>query len=567
MKYMNKQIPKVIHKIIIVDSMKTPEFDEDMTNAINSFKIHNPDYEIRIYNGDDCIDYIQKNYTNRELKTFNSLIPYSYKVDFMKMLILYNEGGIYSDMRQVCLKPFNDVFYDNMDCFVADDIGSDCRGKRAIMSFIVSVSFNDMFKVGINTINMHVEKKFYGCGSLCITGTCLFGAMTRLHTKYNVSRGSFKKEIDDGLYVYSQDNVKFILNKYKNKPNPNADRIGTFWSEWQGKGNDYNTLWHQRAIYATDSIKQEDTKRESSIRDDKYNTKTHLHTIPKKIHMTCKDKGNITDPVWIKCLEKIHKMYQDYEIIIYSDNDIYDIVEKHYPEHLEKIKKIKVGAVLADTFRYLILYLEGGIYFDMDCEPIKKLDDIFSETYYHGDKDRDNQYYIYPPNIRINNRQWDFYHNPCNNCKLISNGMIKSYQCLGHRVKPSQTLLCYEFEETWMYRHPLLKDPRWTYKNVGICQWFLASAPKQDIFIKGYLSCISHIDTMISLDKRDPEYHFKVIGSSGPLNFTKIVMDNLTDDINILPSDFFCAGSACGLVPETPNAYLIHRYTNSWGKN
>ena len=44
MKYMNKQIPKVIHKIIIVDSMKTPEFDEDMTNAINSFKIHNPDY-------------------------------------------------------------------------------------------------------------------------------------------------------------------------------------------------------------------------------------------------------------------------------------------------------------------------------------------------------------------------------------------------------------------------------------------------------------------------------------------------------------------------------------------
>ena len=121
-------------------------------DAINSFKIHNPDYEIRIYNGDDCIDYIKKNYTNRELKTFNSLIPYAYKVDFMKMLILYNEGGIYSDMRQVCLKPFNDVFYDNMDCFVADDIGSDCRGKRATMSFIVSVSFNDMFKVGINTI-------------------------------------------------------------------------------------------------------------------------------------------------------------------------------------------------------------------------------------------------------------------------------------------------------------------------------------------------------------------------------------------------------------------------------
>ena len=56
--------------------------------------------------------------------------------------------------------------------------------------------------------------------------------------------------------------------------------------------------------------------------------------------MTCKDKDNITDPVWIKCLEKIHKMYQDYEIIIYSDNDIYDIVEKHY-QTFRKNKKNK----------------------------------------------------------------------------------------------------------------------------------------------------------------------------------------------------------------------------------
>ena len=66
-------------------------------------------------------------------------------------------------------------------------------------------------------------------------------------------------------------------------------------------------------------------------------------------------------------------MYTDYEIIIYDNNDIYNIVEKNFPEYLGKIKQITIGAVLADIFRYLILYLEGGIYLDLDCDPIKHI--------------------------------------------------------------------------------------------------------------------------------------------------------------------------------------------------
>ena len=33
-------------------------------------------------------------------------------------------------------------------------------------------------------------------------------------------------------------------------------------------------------------------------------------------------------------------MYTDYEIIIYDNNDIYNIVEKNFPEYLGKIKQI-----------------------------------------------------------------------------------------------------------------------------------------------------------------------------------------------------------------------------------
>ena len=64
--------------------------------------------------------------------------------------------------------------------------------------------------------------------------------------------------------------------------------------------------------------------------------------IPKKIHLTCKDKHNIDNPVWKKCLDKYKSMYSDYEIIIHDNEDIYNMIETYYPEYLSKIKQIKI---------------------------------------------------------------------------------------------------------------------------------------------------------------------------------------------------------------------------------
>ena len=108
--------------------------------------------------------------------------------------------------------------------------------------------------------------------------------------------------------------------------------------------------------------------------------------IPKKIHLTCKDKNNIENKIWKKCLKKYKLLYPDYEIIIYDNNDIYKILEKNFPQYLVKFKQIKIGAIIADIFRYLILYLEGGIYSDFDCYPIKSVNELLNENfkYYHG---------------------------------------------------------------------------------------------------------------------------------------------------------------------------------------
>lgn len=294
--------------------------------------------------------------------------------------------------------------------------------------------------------------------------------------------------------------------------------------------------------------------------------------IPKKIHLTCKDKNNIDNPVWKKCLDKYKSMYSDYEIIIHDNEDIYNIIESHYPEYLCKIKQIKIGAILADIFRYLILYLEGGIYSDLDCEPLKRIDELFNSEhkYYHGDKNRDNHYWIYLNNKKIINKEWDFKDNICKNCKVInsSNNPI-TMKCLGHEIGNVSTILCYEFHSD--YKKNITNNKRLNRINPAtkkygyqVCQWFMISQPKQEIFLKMFLSIMRHLDTLINIDKSDKKYKTKILSITGPSGFTEVVAKNKSNKINILPGEFFCGGGGTTNNPFTRNTYIKHHYTNSW---
>ena len=297
--------------------------------------------------------------------------------------------------------------------------------------------------------------------------------------------------------------------------------------------------------------------------------------IPKKIHLTCKNKNNIENVIWEKCLEKYRLIYPDYEIIIYDNEDIYNIVQKYYPEYLCKIKEIKIGAILADIFRYLILYLEGGIYSDFDCEPIKRIDELLNPDfkYYHGDKNRENNYWIYETKEQIINKEWDFTHNICNNCEVISNKNNPIHmKCLGHSMGNISTILGYEFHSDFINIKELEMDRAMgdiyhdavkKYK-FQICQWFMITEPKQDIFIKMFISIMNYLDILINIDTMDKNYCHTVINLTGPSGFTKIVMNNLTDQIKILPCDFFCCGSWNREVPTTTNSYVKHNFTGSW---
>jgi mannosyltransferase OCH1-like enzyme len=298
--------------------------------------------------------------------------------------------------------------------------------------------------------------------------------------------------------------------------------------------------------------------------------------IPKIIHLTCKDKRNIDNSIWKSCLEAYQSMYSDYTIIIYDDNDIFNIISTFDKKSVGLIKSIKKGAIIADIFRYLILYLRGGYYSDFDCFPNKRIEKL-SELQYHGDNN--NNIHIIPFNSNLHNKEYEFYRNPCNNFsmdrKINGKNPKLLVKCKGHQYINHETniIVCYEFEKTW--HNELMgseKKDLWIDNNIGICQWFIGAKQKQKLFLECYKKSLKNVKK-INFENKD-NYHFNVINSTGPLFFTKVINKYINKypefkkEICILPSDFFCSGSGFGssFVPSTKNMYVQHKFTGSWLK-
>ena len=291
---------------------------------------------------------------------------------------------------------------------------------------------------------------------------------------------------------------------------------------------------------------------------------------PKIIHFTCKDKYMLdNNKIFEMCFNAYLNMYPDYEVKMYFDDDIYQIIKDVFPEDYEFIKNVN-GVCLADTFRYLILYLKGGIYSDLDCYPIIHIDNLFNNVHHYHGTDT-NMFFIYPENKPLINNKWDYYENECDHCKLINQNEVETYECLGHNYISNNTNIVIGKEN-------FIFDKTNPYNKSRLCQWFMISKPNQNIFLDCYKECILNLknnyENLQKLKKTDLEYFTTVLNTTGPFLFTRKINIKLHDnninnikDISILPVDFFCCGSGSNSVTfkqNSKNSYIKHLYNSSW---
>lgn len=248
----NESIPKIFHKVIIVDSMEIPTLDSLMDNAIRSWTDKNPDYTMKIYSGNDCIDYIKKYFShdNRILNTYNKLAPYGFKCDFFRYLVLYNEGGIYCDARMICLE--------NLSTFISNKKWIsfiDNNGKYIINGFIASTARHPYLTTTIENIIKNCELEYYGKNVFYTTGPSLLWDSISL----NIFDKKIKKFQHFGNIIYKDKipylpyNDKNIIQvKYKKNNNVMFD-VGEWEKTGVGNsssyGNNYLYMYNQKLVY------------------------------------------------------------------------------------------------------------------------------------------------------------------------------------------------------------------------------------------------------------------------------------------------------------------------------
>ena len=233
-------IPKVIHKIIIVDEGNIPTMPEGMKKALETWYRMNPGYKLKIYSGDDCVEYIKTHFDDEVLKAYNTLKPYSYKCDLMRHLILYNEGGWYSDIRQVCLEPLDTLSNLNREYYTS----LDCPPNQMCMytAFIGSVKEHPISKKMIDLLLWNVKQRHYGIDCLYPTGPGAYMNSAIDYARAYPEKCVIGQHTSDEHVVFG--GTRVLKCKYNSaKGADNSDLGGT---------NDYGVMWMNRDVYVTD---------------------------------------------------------------------------------------------------------------------------------------------------------------------------------------------------------------------------------------------------------------------------------------------------------------------------
>ena len=256
----------------------TKDLPYHMKQNVEKIKRENPEFNVYVYDDEDCKQFLKEHFEPKVLDAYNSLVPGAYKADLWRYCILYIYGGIYIDIK---LEPINgfrfrelldkeyfvlDCPYLCYDCDINIDIKLIKEGKplkkhfsifdsfhnlyykyfdkiisthneeypRLYNAFIITKPKNEILKECINRIYYHIKVKYYGYNQLYPTGPGLLGEVY------------FEKHNLKNIELYHTRNGKYIINKEK----PIIGHYKEYRKEQKkSEKPKYFELWRKRKIY------------------------------------------------------------------------------------------------------------------------------------------------------------------------------------------------------------------------------------------------------------------------------------------------------------------------------
>lgn len=223
----------------IYQTWSTKNLPHHMKQRVELLKKQHPRFEHFLFDDNDCQKFIADNFPPDVLYAYNHLIPGAYKADLWRYCVLYINGGIYMDIKLLCINGFRLIELTEQEHFVKDRLG-----PLTIYNALMACKPGNPFLLeAIQRVVKNVKTRYYGIDPLCPTGPRMLGQMI-LDKKYNVNI-DMTHHMDGGFVIYKN---KFIIST--EYPQYNAERTQ---SNSVMHKKRYDAMWRERKIYSGSS--------------------------------------------------------------------------------------------------------------------------------------------------------------------------------------------------------------------------------------------------------------------------------------------------------------------------
>jgi mannosyltransferase OCH1-like enzyme len=229
-----KQDYNAIIPLDIYQTWTTKDLPPKMRERVEILKTQNPRFKHHLYDDNDCREFIRTHFRPDVLDAYDRLIPGAYKADLWRLCVLFINGGIYMDIKLICVNGFKLIELTENTHFVKD------RPVNSIFnSLMVSQKGNFYLFKCIRQIVENVKNKYYGNCPLSPTGPVLLGNII-VNNKLQVNVDMTHYE-GGGYIIYKN---RFVIST--EYPEYNHERTTTY-NNMSTKR--YDQLWNERKIY------------------------------------------------------------------------------------------------------------------------------------------------------------------------------------------------------------------------------------------------------------------------------------------------------------------------------
>lgn len=168
-----RMIPHRIFQILITDGgvgevSVTDTFERNLASLTSTY----PGVPYHRYSNEELLDFLRDHFPSDVLAAYRALRPYAFKADLARYCLLHADGGLYSDLSYLHLRPI--VMPADRNLVVFRDIPGHPAWSTS-NALILAAPGSPVMERAINRVLAHFRSRYHGLSPLDPTGPYMFG--------------------------------------------------------------------------------------------------------------------------------------------------------------------------------------------------------------------------------------------------------------------------------------------------------------------------------------------------------------------------------------------------------